>query len=375
MRSTAYKIVVSLNVLASLVLAATYVGGATADAVKTQKESETKGYIAFRNHDEIVSMARKEGKLKVSTGLETPNFKPLVAGFKQKYPFMSDVQLEAIRGTDVYQRFLLEIQAGQAKEWDVIYIPIDFAKEYMPYLMKHDILNMAKQGVIKIHPGMIHPGERNMVSVTSTIRVVPYNAKLIADDNVPAKWEDFLKPEFKGRKFVLDIRPLGVAALVPAWGLERTLEFARKLAAQQPIWIRSGTRATTAIAAGEYPLYLGSGFHVASPAKDEDPTGNLRYKVIEPIPTRIVEDGIGILNTAEHPHAALLWLEFLASPEAQEIIHRYDPLKASVLTPGSANEQVTRGKKLSLVDWNHFAKFQEYTEKIFAAYGFPKAEQ
>src|SRR5215813_11332884 len=99
MRNTAYKLVVSLSVLASLVLAATYVGGATADVVKTQKESETKGYIAFRNHDEIVSLARKEGKLRVSTGLETPNFKPLVAGFKQKYPFMSDVQLEAIRGT------------------------------------------------------------------------------------------------------------------------------------------------------------------------------------------------------------------------------------------------------------------------------------
>src|SRR5262245_64967502 len=115
MRSTGYKIVLLLNVLASLMLTATHVGGATADVVKTQKESEAKGYIAFRNHDEIVSMAKKEGKLRVSTGLETPNFKPLVAGFKQKYPFMSDVQLEPIRGTDVYQRFLLEIQAGQAK--------------------------------------------------------------------------------------------------------------------------------------------------------------------------------------------------------------------------------------------------------------------
>ena len=64
-----------------------------------------------------------------------------------------------------------------------------------------------------------------------------------------------------------------------------------------------------------------------------------------------------------------------ASPEGQEIIDKYEPLKASVFTPGSATEQVTRGKALSVVDWGHFTKFQEYTEKIIAAFGFPKADK
>jgi len=44
-------------------------------------------------------------------------------------------------------------------------------------------------------------------------------------------------------------------------------------------------------------------------------------------------------------------VEFLASPEGQEIIDKYDPLKASVYSPGSVHEQLTRGKQLSVVDW------------------------
>ena len=69
-----------------------------------------------------------------------------------------------------------------------------------------------------------------------------------------------------------------------------------------------------------------------------------------------------------------MWFEFLASPEGQEIIDKYDPLKASVYSPGSVHEQLTRGKQLSVVDWDHFNKMQEYQDKIIAAFGFPKVD-
>ena len=340
---------------------------------QAKKEAEAKGYSFFTTHDEIVAMAKKEGKLRVSTSMEPPTFKPLMNGFKQKYPFITDIYVEEVTGPDAYQRFILEMKSGHAKAWDMAHIPSDFAQEYPPYLKKHDILGMAKQGVLKIHPKMIHPVERNMISVTSTIDGVPYNRKLISEDKVPAKWEDFLKPEFKGRKFVLDIRPSAVAGLVPAWGLERTLDFARKLAAQQPVWSRGGSRITSSLAAGEYSLSLGPNFSTFK--RPKDPIGSLSYKIIEPVPTRVVQYGMSILNTADHPYAALLWLEFLASPEGQEILDKYGYFSASVFTPGSVIEQMTRGKELSVVDWDHFTKLQEYSAKLVAAYGFPKADK
>ena len=241
--------------------------------------------------------------------------------------------------------------------------------------MKHDILGMAQHGVIKIDPRMIHPVERNMVSVTSSLTVVPYNRKLISDEQVPARWEDFLKPEFKGKKFVLDVRPAQVAGLVPAWGLERTLDYARKLAAQEPVWGRGATRMTTAVLSGEYPFYLGSNLGSIHRMIKKRPSDDLGYKIIEPAPVRVVNGALAILNTADHPHAALLWVEFLASPEGQKIIDAYEPSRASVFSSGSAIALATRGKELSLVSWDHARKFEEYSGKIVEAVGFPKADK
>ncbi len=348
---------------------------ATPSLLKAKKDSEAKGYVFFAAHDEIVAMAKKEGKLGVVTGLEAANFKPLVEGFKQRYPFFTDIQVKEINGTEAFQRFILEMKSGRVKDLDVTDASLDFVNEYTSYLMKFDILGMAQHGVLKIDPRIIHSVDRNIIAVTSSISVIPYNKTLISEDAVPTKWEDFLKPEFKGKKFVLDVRPLQVAGLVPAWGLEKTLDFARRLAAQQPAWGRGATRVTTAVLSGEYPLYVGTNFSSINRALRKDPTGNLRYKLVEPVPARIIDDISGVLSTAEHPHSALLWLEFLASPEGQEIIDKYEPLRASVFTPGSAAAQVTRGKELSVVDWGHFAKFQDYVERIFAAYGFPKADK
>jgi iron(III) transport system substrate-binding protein len=358
------------SVLDSNLLAAS----AASAILQAKKEAEGKGYIFFTARDEIVALAKKEGKLRVRIGLREPNFKPLVNGFKQKYPFIADIQIEELQGPPAFQRFLLEIKSGQAKGWDTILVGLDFVKEFLPHFMKHDILGMAKHGVLKIHPGMIHPIERNIVSVTSGIRVVPYNKNLISEDRVPSKWDDFLKPEFKGKKFLADIRATGIAGLVPAWGLERTLDFARKIAAQQPVWSRGSDKLNTGIAAGEYSLSLGTNFNGFKRIANKDPTGNLSYKIVEPVPTDIVDDPSGTLIAAEHPHAALLWLEFLVSPEGQEIIDKYEPLRASIFTPGSVTEQLTRGKQLSVVDWDQFAKYQDHIAKVFSAFGFPKAD-
>src|SRR5437867_396564 len=224
-------------------------------------------------------------------------------------------------------------------------------------------------------PPMIHPVERNIVGYTSTIQVISYNKKLLSENIVPNQWEDFLKPEFKGRKFVVDTRPYAIAALVPAWGLEKTLDFSRKIAAQQPVWGSSVTRITAAILAGEYSLHLGSNFNSVKRAISKDATGSLSYRIIEPVPTRMVARGDAILPQADHPYAALLWFEFLASAEGQEILDKYEPFKASVFTPGSVAEQITRGKKLSAVDWQHYTKTQEHQGKVIEAFGFPKADR
>jgi iron(III) transport system substrate-binding protein len=340
---------------------------------KAKQEAEARGYVFAVTHDEVVAEAKKEGKIRVLTGLESDNIKPMADAFKKKYPFI-DFHVEEISGTESYQRFVLELKAGRKTGWDCTFIAIDFYNDYVPFIKKFDILGMAGQGVLGINTQMVDPFNRNIVSPTSIVQSVAYNKKAVPAGRVPDKWVDFLKPEFKGKKFMADFRPYAIAALVPAWGLEKTLDFSRKLAAQQPQWVRGATRPMTAVVSGESLLFFGPNSSSVKRAQAKDPTGTLGLKIVEPVPVRLVSRADGILRDAEHPHAALLWLEFQASPEGQKIIDEFAPYQASVFTRGSVTEQEVRGKELSAVDWNHFTKTQEYQAKITEALGFPKAE-
>jgi ABC-type Fe3+ transport system substrate-binding protein len=296
----------------------------------------------------------------------------MAAAFKQKYPFI-DVRAEELIGMENYQRMLMEMKAGMAKTWDVNYLAFDFYGDFLPYQKKFDLIGMAEGGILQIQPKLIDPVNRHVVALQSNIQVVAYHKELIAGSKVPDNWEGFLRPEFNGRKFALDVRPKTLAALVPVWGLEKTIEYARKLAAQQPIWFRGEQRLLISMIAGELAMCYGPNYKSFKLIQGKDPKKILEYKVVEPIPARLTE-AEAVLNTAANPYAALLWLEFQASPEGQKILDDVD-LAASIFSPGSVHEQITKGKQVSVLAWEHYPKMGKYEDEIVKAFGFPVAEK
>jgi iron(III) transport system substrate-binding protein len=342
-------------------------------AGQTTSDADSKGYIIYSSHDQIVAQARKEGNLKVITGLDPESIKAMTAAFKKKYPFIN-LKAEDTQGIAEHQRIILELKAGMNKELDVISMANDLYNDYIPYQKKFDILGMAERGVLQIYSKMIDPKNRNVAAVTANIQVgVAFNKNLIAAERTPNTWEDYLKADFKGKKFVADIRPTEIAALVPAWGLEKTLDYARRLAAQEPVWVRGASRATMSVLAGEYAMFIGGNYKTLRRAQQKDRAGVLQYKFLEPVPVRPSES-VGVIATSANPHAALLWIEFLATPEGQKILDDFDPFGASIYTPASIQGQEIKGRKVSLVDWEYYTKLGEYQDKIVAAYGFPKAD-
>ena len=338
---------------------------------KARQEAQSKNYVFFSHHDEIVAGAKKEGKLRILVNMEVATLKAASKAFNQKYPFIN-LQAQEITGVDQVQRNILEIKSGRAKEYDVVFPVTDFYSEYLPYLWKVDLLGMAEHGVLQINTAMIDPKNRNIAAFYTRLQVTAYNKDLV--NPVPKVWEDILKPEFKGKKFAADIRPTEIALLVPAWGLEKTLDFARKLAAQQPVWVRGGSRTFPAIIAGEIPMMVGPNFHTVKRAQTKDRTGLLQYVALEPVPMRMHSEQ-AILTSAENPHAALLWMEWMASAESQKLADEHEPLGSSHYFRGGAVEQEIRGKKISWASWEHHHNIEAWQAKIFEVYGFPKAEK
>src|SRR5688500_12776147 len=221
-----------MNLLAAIVLCimladASFIFAGQASPPAKSKQADAKGYVSFGNHSEIVEKAKKEGKLRILVNMDPATLKAAGKAFNQKYPFIN-LHAQEITGTDMAQRNVLEIKSGQARDWDIIYPSRDLYSEYLPYLWKVDLFGMAERGILQIPAAMIDPKNRNVVAPYTRRIVSAYNKTLVSPEQLPRSWEDFLKPEFKGRKFAVDIGPRPIACLVPAWGLEKTLDFARK---------------------------------------------------------------------------------------------------------------------------------------------------
>jgi ABC-type Fe3+ transport system substrate-binding protein len=339
--------------------------------IKAKQDAEAKGFIFENNRDDIIAKAKKEGKVRVLSSLDPGSFKPMADSFRKKYPFI-DIQIHEITGTEALQRHLLELKAGTVKDWDVGHASEDSYNDFVAHTMKFDILGMAEQGVLKINPKMVDPENRTIVAMASGLCAVAYNKNRVPPERVPNQLEDILRPEFKGRKFVVDVRPHCMAALMAGLGEEWVVNYARKIKEQEPVWVRGNTRALTAISVGEYALHQLTNYHSCVRATSKDRGKSLVCKVIEPISVRIQEPDF-VFKSASNPNAALLFLEHQASPEGQKVLDEIEPFKSSVYTGGEVSK-IIQGKKASINDFRTYHKTPNWMKMIIEAYGFPKAE-
>jgi ABC-type Fe3+ transport system substrate-binding protein len=339
------------------------------DLLNTKKEAEARGFAFYASRDEIIAKAKEEGRVRVLSNMDPENIEALRKAFMKQYPFI-DARAERIAGVEGGQRFALELQAGRSN-WDVFEVAQELYQDFLPQLKKFDILGMAKQGVLQIPGEIIDPTNRNVVSLATTIYSLSYNKNLVAPERVPNRWEDFLRPEFKGRKFMVEIRPTGMATLAAGLGEEWMLDYARKLKDQDPVWVRGVSRAITAITTGEQAMLHLSYYHSCIRAKRKDVSKALECKLIEPVPVR-TQEMTAVAQVSPYSHAALLWLEFQISPAAQAIIESREP-KTSVFVPGSEAARVTMGKKLAVNSWDTLPNSNKWEKNVLNAFGLPRA--
>ena len=342
------------------------------ELLKVKQEAEGRGFKFISTHDEIVAGAKQEGSLRAIVGFEPPSMKAIREGFSRKYPFIK-IQFEPTSGTDTAQRFLLELKAGRNTDWDLIHLSTDLYPQYGPYLERIDLLGMTERGILQLPLKMVNPTGRNTMNTSTMVPAAAYNKRLLSPDQVPKTWEDFLRPQYKGKKMMVETRAFALTGLVPAMGIEWVVDFARKIAAQDPVWVRGASRALTSIAAGEYPLLLGAYYQVVT-RQQRKGAPDLELILPEPVAVRDVEI-FGIAKGAGHVNCAVLFLEYLAGPEAQKALDEFEPVKASIHSPGSKISELVRGRKLSSVGWGELEKVEEYTNRVFAAFGFPNAAQ
>jgi iron(III) transport system substrate-binding protein len=315
---------------------------------------------------EIVARAKKEGKLRFCAG--TPDEKEAKAFFKafgEKYPEIS-IEYTRCRPAATSERILTELIAGQV-DYDLIVV----FDPLIPQFKKAGVLAgpFDWTGLFGIRTMYVSPDRYFVGSGSSTDSIV-YNSRIVPKERAPRDWEDCLDPYWRG-KFVVDSRGGSFVRLYPGWGKEKVADYARRLAANKPVFIRGQTEVLSQISNGEYPMMCGTFLSSALTFTSQDPAAPLAIVIPKEVGVDLYAT-LAVVKKAQNPNAALLMAGYLASDEGQRAYRvgfRESPLDE---TTGSGKRFKEAGAKIMFTGWNFTPEQQnEALRTILQAWGLP----
>jgi ABC-type glycerol-3-phosphate transport system substrate-binding protein len=342
--------------------------------------AEARGQRFVTSREELLRLAEEEGALHVQFSPPSDDDADrLLNLFMEKYPFITATG-DHLGGSGRAQ-YLLELKGGAGRSVDVIMVGLEAYEEYDEWVTDWDVYGMAEAGILDIPLEMIDPIGRSVVSQVTSAATVIYNTELIDESEIPDDWFGFLDEKFNSENLglVANVEAQNDSVLVAALGEERVYEYAAGIAALDPIWVDSQNTGAQLVLQGEaavYPLMNTHTAYLNVAAAEEAGNPILATKDIEPIPVRITELN-AVASFAEHPYAALLWLEHASSVEAQAEWDAIAPPQTSLWSPYESPTSMVSyiaGRQTSVVDFEHARLVPSYVAGILEAEGFPTAQ-
>jgi iron(III) transport system substrate-binding protein len=271
---------------------------------------------AFAN-PALYERARKEGQVLVYSSFNAAEFVSLKDAFEKKYP---GVKVEHLRlaGAKLMQRILAEHQAGSNLA-DTVLIKGEtmHVLGQKGLLAKYDPLEDDKNAIDKMFR---HP-ENLWTTVYLGVHSIVYNSRRVVNKDIPRRYTDLLKPQWKDKIGVSTTKYIVTYALMDLYGKEKGMDFLKKLAAQNPVARAGGTLIIELVGAGEFDLgFSVNADSVEAVKKRGAPVDWARLD--EPSYGDI--QATGVLTKARRPNAARLFSAFLVSKEGQQKIADLD---------------------------------------------------
>jgi iron(III) transport system substrate-binding protein len=265
----------------------------------------------------LYERARKEGQVLVYSSFNAAEMVSLKDAFEKKYP---GVKVEHLRlaGAKLMQRILAEHQAGRDLA-DTVLIKGEtmHVLGQKGLLARYDPLEDDKNAIDKMFR---HP-ENLWTTVYLAVHSIVYNSRRVVNKDIPRRYTDLLKPQWKDKIGVSTTKYIVTYALMDLYGKEKGMDFLKKLAAQNPVARAGGTLIIELVGAGEFDLgFSVNADSVEAVKKRGAPVDWARLD--EPSYGDI--QATGVLTKARRPNAARLFSGFLVSKEGQQKIADLD---------------------------------------------------
>ena len=284
-----------------------------------------------QRESELTAGARKEGEVSLYSSLVSKDIETLAAAFEKKYGVK--VKFWRAGSEKVLQRSVTEARAGR-REVDVI----ETNGPELEAMSREKILApIAPANAKDILPAALEANRGHFwTGLRLNIFVQAYNTNLVKKAELPKSYDDLLDPKWKGRLAMEAEDVDWFAAVVSGMGEQKGLEFFRKLAANG-LQLRKGhTLLAGLVGSGEVPMALSLYNHNAEKMMRKG--APVEWFQIQPAYARV--NGISVAKAAPHPHAALLFYDYMLGPEGQKILEKaeYVPVNLALGNPYTTRE-------------------------------------
>jgi len=257
----------------------------------------------------LMEGAKKEAKMVFYTSVETEFARALTNGFEARFPF---VKTDIYRSTHekILSRMNVERKTGT---YTADTVSVGEFETY--HLQKMGFTTPYKSTQAAAYPDGFKDPNGYWTDLYDNLIVTAYNPTRVKRDELPKRYEDLLRPGWKGRMVLDQNEDRWFANMLYLMGEKKGMEFMQALA-KQNVAIRGGRgMVTQLLAAGEYDLQIVAYWY--RPHQMNKQGAPVDWIAMEP--AIVATHPISVVERAPHPNAAKLFIDFVLSEEGQKI--------------------------------------------------------
>ncbi|MGE5615839.1 MAG: ABC transporter substrate-binding protein [Bacillota bacterium] len=266
---------------------------------------------AYRGPDrtaKLLAAAKAEGELDVYHVY--PPLTKVVSAFSKKYAIPA--KLWRSSSETVLQRLVTEARGGRF-DADVVQ---NNAVENEAACREKLFLEVRSPAQDNLIPQAV-PASHCWTGFTIDVFIAAYNTAKVPREDLPATYEDLLKPRWKGAIAVEADDSSWFGALAVAMGEEKAHKLFENLVATNGLAVRKGhSLLTNLVASGEVPIALDTYGWIPEQLKDK----SAPIDVVALSPLMAQFSTIAVVKRAKHPYTALLFYDFMLE-EGQKVLN------------------------------------------------------
>jgi iron(III) transport system substrate-binding protein len=169
--------------------------------------------------------------------------------------------------------------------------------------------------------------------------VLAFNTKLAPQDEAPQSYQDLLLPKWKGKMNMGSDEYAWYSVMLDGMGKAKGLEYMKALARQQlHIPGSSSIMRLQLMLAGESAITIAARGRRATEYKEKG--APIDYRLLDPYPAE--PNALTLMRRSSHPHASILFIDWILSEEAQSLMAQQIPR----LTLRKGVKQIPRHQEL-----------------------------